>query len=258
MSSWRDKPFLRDWTARPLRWLWHCLSSCHSRDTKGETTLSIPVWLLSHFWLNDEDDLQHLRPHFNFRKMPLQLPAECPHCGNTAVGHFWWKKMNSPLYFAMSTSHTPHVSTSGSWKRKEKKAAYAVALHPNEVHRQRDWFIAVLVQCFDVVQQVRKELVAPFQHTQGHDVVPPHVPDDVSGQSLCSGPERRGETHKENRCLVNVSAIFKSSSCDMTLHFMLKMHFTTHCAGHLIASRPNHIQTHLRMCATVICQANTV
>ena len=75
---------------------------------------------------------------------------------------------------------------------KWEKAAYTVAFHPNEIHRQRDWFIAVLIQCFDVVQEVCEELVAPFQHTQSDDVVSPHVPDYVPGQALCPGSDSRG------------------------------------------------------------------
>lgn len=74
-----------------------------------------------------------------------------------------------------------------------RKAAYAVALHPNEIHCQRDWFITVLVQWFNVVEEVCKKLVAAFQHTQSYNVVSPHVSNDVAGQALCPASKRRWE-----------------------------------------------------------------
>lgn len=75
------------------------------------------------------------------------------------------------------------------------KAAYTVALHPDEIHRQRHRFIAVLVQCFYVVQEICKELVAPFQDTQSHNVVPPHVLDYVPSKPLRPEPV----THERER-----------------------------------------------------------
>lgn len=74
-----------------------------------------------------------------------------------------------------------------------RKAAYAVALHSNEIHCQRDWFITVLVQWFNVVEEVCKKLVAAFQHTQSYNVVSPHVSNDVAGQALCPASKRRWE-----------------------------------------------------------------
>lgn len=69
----------------------------------------------------------------------------------------------------------------------EKLTDYTVALEANEVHCHWDGAVTVPVQGLDVVQQVCKELVAPFEHTQGHNVVPPHFLHDFSGQSLCPG-----------------------------------------------------------------------
>lgn len=86
--------------------------------------------------------------------------------------------------------------------------AYTVALYSNEIHRQRDWFVAVLVQGFNIVQEVRKELVAPFKHAESNDVVPPHVLDYISSQSLSPEPmtQRRREKRRrveDNRAHVN-------------------------------------------------------
>lgn len=61
---------------------------------------------------------------------------------------------------------------------------YAVALEADEVHRHGDGAVAVPVQSLDVVQQVREELVAPFEHAEGHDVVAPHLLHDLTGQAL--------------------------------------------------------------------------
>ena len=72
----------------------------------------------------------------------------------------------------------------------QKKYNYTVALQTNEVHSHRDRLVTIPVQGLDVVQQVSKELVAPLKHTQGHDVVPPHVLHDLPGQPLC--PVRGG------------------------------------------------------------------
>lgn len=58
--------------------------------------------------------------------------------------------------------------------------AYTVTLYSNEIHRQRDWFIAVLVQRLNIVQEVRKELVAPFKHAESNNVVLSHVLDYIS------------------------------------------------------------------------------
>lgn len=71
--------------------------------------------------------------------------------------------------------------TATEWKR---RSDYAVALEADEVHRHGDGAIAVPVQSFDVVQQVREEFVPPFKHTEGHDVVAPHLLHDLTGQSL--------------------------------------------------------------------------
>lgn len=62
---------------------------------------------------------------------------------------------------------------------------YTVALEANEVHCHRDGAVAVPIQGLDVVQQICKELIAAFEHTQSHDVVPPHFLHNLSGQSLC-------------------------------------------------------------------------
>lgn len=83
--------------------------------------------------------------------------------------------------------------------------AYTVALYSNEIHRQRDWFIAVLVQCFNIVQEVRKELVAPFKHAESNNVVPPHVLDYISSQSL--SPEPTTQRIKEKRRHVNEKCV---------------------------------------------------
>lgn len=89
--------------------------------------------------------------------------------------------------------------------------AYTVALYSNEIHRQWDWFIVVLVQRFYIVQEVRKELVAPFQHAESNNVVPPHVSDYISSQSLSPEPKtpRRKDKrrHVDDKC-VHMNAIW--------------------------------------------------
>lgn len=72
---------------------------------------------------------------------------------------------------------------------------YTVALEANEVHCHWDGAVAVPVQGFDVVQQVCKKLVTPFEHTEGHDVVAPHFFHDLPGQSL--RPEVTWEGERE-------------------------------------------------------------
>ena len=64
---------------------------------------------------------------------------------------------------------------------------YTVALQADEVHCHWDGAVTVPVQGLDVVQQVCKELVAPFEHAEGHDMVFPHFLHNLSGQSLCPG-----------------------------------------------------------------------
>lgn len=81
--------------------------------------------------------------------------------------------------------------------------AYAVALYSNEIHRQRHWFIAVLVQCFNIVQEVRKELVAPFKHAESDNVVPPHVLDYVSSEPLSPEPMTQRRKRKEDTRMRN-------------------------------------------------------
>jgi len=86
-------------------------------------------------------------------------------------------------------------------KRGEKKVyIYAVALEADEVHRHRDGAVAVPVQGLDVVEEVREELVAAFEHTEGHDVVPPHFLHDISGKPLSPevGRERERERERED------------------------------------------------------------
>lgn len=79
---------------------------------------------------------------------------------------------------------------------------YIIALETNEVHRHWDGPVTVPVQGLDVVQKVCKELVAPFKHTEGHNVMPTHFLHNLSGQSLGSGVtgegERERETDREN------------------------------------------------------------
>ena len=74
---------------------------------------------------------------------------------------------------------------------------YTVALEADEVHCHWDGAVAVPVQGLDVVQQVCKELVAPFEDAEGHDVVPPHFLHNLSGQSLCPGITCVGERERE-------------------------------------------------------------
>lgn len=70
---------------------------------------------------------------------------------------------------------------------KNSKINYTVALEADEVNGHRDGPVAVPVQGLDVVKQVCKKLVTPFEHTQGHDVVSTHFLHDLSGQSLRPG-----------------------------------------------------------------------
>lgn len=77
--------------------------------------------------------------------------------------------------------------TTPAHSRCSEKEAHAVALEADEVHCHGDGAVAVPVQGLDVVQQVSKELVAPFEHAQSHDVVAPHLLHDLSGQSLRPG-----------------------------------------------------------------------
>lgn len=108
-----------------------------------------------------------------------------------------WRK----FLFVISTSYLSTIASVNEMGGQ----AYAVALYSNEIHRQRDRFIAVLVQCFNVVQEVRKELVAPFKHTESNNVVAPHVLDYISSQSLSSEPmtQRRKEKrrHANEKCV---------------------------------------------------------
>ncbi len=93
----------------------------------------------------------------------------------------------------------------GSMRGEEKLIDYTVALEANEVHCHWDGAVTVPVQGLDVVQQVCEELVTPFEHTEGHDVVPSHFLHDLSGQSLCPGVtweverERERETDRDRQ-----------------------------------------------------------
>lgn len=85
------------------------------------------------------------------------------------------------------TNGSFHISSSpggGNGIEQKRRSVYTVALEADEVHRHGDGAIAVPVQSLDVVQQVREEFVASFQHAESHDVVPPHLLHDLAGQSF--------------------------------------------------------------------------
>lgn len=135
-----------------------------------------------------------------------------------------WMKLHESLVFLTHPQLLPVIETVGQ--------AYAVALYSNEIHRQRDWFIAVLVQCFNIVQEVRKELVAPFKHAESNNVVPPHVLDYISSQSLSPAPvtQRRTEKrrHVDEKCVhMNASrfwlepCFWTSFACSPALHWLV-------------------------------------
>lgn len=96
-------------------------------------------------------------------------------------------------------------------KNREKLLDYTVALKANEVHCHWDGAVTVPVQGLDVVQQVCKELVTPFEHTEGHDVVAPHFLHDLSSQSLCPEVTWEGE-RDSNRESAGLSAKVSSIS----------------------------------------------
>lgn len=126
--------------------------------------------------------------------------------------HFWFNKI--VLICIWSQASITHLTSAQVVPGNElRKAAYTVALHPNEIHRQRDWFITVLVQRLDIVQEVCEEFVAPFQHAQSYDVVSPHVLDDVAGQTLCPGPEREDTQLDEDRERKQIHGEWQCSVC---------------------------------------------
>lgn len=68
-----------------------------------------------------------------------------------------------------------------------------VTLEADEVHCHGNGAIAVAIKGFDVIQQVSKKLVAPFEHTQSHDMMLAHVLHDISGQTFSSVGVRRSQ-----------------------------------------------------------------
>ena len=85
----------------------------------------------------------------------------------------------------MSNCHKSSSLGRGNDFQQKRRFNYTVALEADKVHRHGNGAIAVPVQSLDVVQQICKELVASFQHAEGHNVVPPHLLHDLAGQSLC-------------------------------------------------------------------------
>ena len=64
------------------------------------------------------------------------------------------------------------------------KYTYTVALQSDKIHSHRNGFVTISVQCFDVIQQVSKELIAPLEHTEGHNVMATHLLHHISSQSF--------------------------------------------------------------------------
>lgn len=172
-----------------------------ARLDSSSPPMTLTLFVDLSFW-QDTKKRQHWNQHkstWHFQNGCTQnLPAVC-----TAVAHFWFNEIIPisvchPLQYIKCPASAQVVPGNET-----RKGAYTVALHPNEIHCQWDWFIAVLVQRFNVVQEVSEELVAPFQHTQSHDVVSPHVPDYVAGQALrpASDGEKRIINHSAGRFL---------------------------------------------------------
>lgn len=94
---------------------------------------------------------------------------------------------------------------------------YIVALEAYEVDRHWDGAVAVPVQSLDVVEQVCEKLVAPFQHTESHDVVSTHFLHDLSGQPLSPDITRFGEQEIEDS---DLSVLQQSAEVVISFQFV--------------------------------------
>lgn len=61
---------------------------------------------------------------------------------------------------------------------------YAVALQSDEIYGHGNGPVTVSVQCFDIIQQVSKELIASFEHTERYDVMASHLLHHISRKPL--------------------------------------------------------------------------
>lgn len=60
-------------------------------------------------------------------------------------------------------------------------STYQVALDADKLHTGGDGMTRTAALGFNGLHQVSTELIASFENTQDHQVVMPHVPQDISG-----------------------------------------------------------------------------
>ena len=81
------------------------------------------------------------------------------------------------------------------------KYTYTVALQSDKIYSHRNGSVTISVQCFDVIQQVGKELIDPLEHTEVHNVMATHLLHHISSQPF-------GPTEIKNSNLIEIKLYY--------------------------------------------------